>query len=85
MYPAVPEQVAKAAMRGVILHLLKLQHDGRVRAILPSEDTIAVEKVAAIKNTLEMTRLTMEGIFLIYQLQWQTLPNNNNNNNIINE
>ncbi|RKP23162.1 beta-lactamase-like protein [Syncephalis pseudoplumigaleata] len=70
IYPDVPEGVKLAAGYGLLLHLLKLKHDGRVDAILPAPSPDNASTIDAIRHALELTRLPRESIPLVKDLQW---------------
>jgi glyoxylase-like metal-dependent hydrolase (beta-lactamase superfamily II) len=71
IYPDVPDTVKAAAGYGLLLHLLKLKHDGRVHAILPPENAENTQTIDAIKDMLKSTRLSMSKAGLIKDLPWK--------------
>ncbi|KAI9591231.1 beta-lactamase-like protein [Syncephalis fuscata] len=71
IYPNVPETVALAAGRGLLLHLVKLRNEKRVDVVLSQEHATSEKSPNPVQDALAMTRLTFESIVLLKDLQWQ--------------
>ncbi|RKP10972.1 beta-lactamase-like protein [Thamnocephalis sphaerospora] len=73
IYQGYPDSVLNAAERGILLHLLKLKQDGRVRAVPDALQTASTPKMQSTEHVLSQTRLDLGDVASVRHVGWSLL------------